>query len=88
MVGKWVKCCYFFYRYYRLFYLQRFHAYKHHWSDVRLPTLLEVTPYSLEQLDPATNKVLASYCYKDFEGICTVSDYPGTLHRKKINTKH
>ncbi|KAJ8925386.1 hypothetical protein NQ315_009217 [Exocentrus adspersus] len=55
----------------------RYQAYKHHWSDIRLPVILEVTPYSLDQLDPATNKVLASYNFKDFEGICTVSDYPG-----------
>ncbi|XP_065167125.1 dnaJ homolog subfamily C member 13 isoform X2 [Atheta coriaria] len=55
----------------------RYHAYKHHWSDVRLPVILEVTPYSLDQLDTATNTVLASYCYKDFEGVCTVADYPG-----------
>lgn len=61
----------------RQFILQRYHAYKHHWSDIRLPVLLEVTPYSLDQLDPATNLVLASYCYKDFEGICMVSDYTG-----------
>jgi DnaJ family protein C protein 13 len=57
----------------------RYHAYKHHWSDVRLPIVLEVTPYSLDQLDPATNHVLASYCFKDFEGICTISDYPGAF---------
>lgn len=56
---------------------QKYHAYKHHWSDVRLPIILEITPYSLDQLDPATNLVLASYNFKDFEGICTVSDYPG-----------
>lgn len=37
--------------------------------------MLEVTPYSLDQLDPATNMVLASYCYKDFEGILTMKDY-------------
>ncbi|XP_019866686.2 dnaJ homolog subfamily C member 13 [Aethina tumida] len=55
----------------------KYHAYKHHWSDVRLPIILEITPYSLDQLDPATNLVLASYNFKDFEGICTVSDYPG-----------
>ncbi|XP_031784415.1 dnaJ homolog subfamily C member 13 isoform X2 [Nasonia vitripennis] len=53
----------------------RFPAYKHHWSDTRLPVVLEVTPYSLDQLDPATNMVLASYYYKDFEGLVTVKDY-------------
>nr|XP_031831200.1 dnaJ homolog subfamily C member 13 [Nomia melanderi] len=54
----------------------RYQAYKHHWSDTRLPVVLEVTPFSLDQLDPATNMVLASYCYKDFEGIATMKDYP------------
>ncbi|XP_012268108.2 dnaJ homolog subfamily C member 13 isoform X2 [Athalia rosae] len=55
----------------------RYQAYKHHWSDTRLPVVLEVTPYSLDQLDPATNMLLASYCYKDFEGLATMKDYPG-----------
>ncbi|XP_046608377.1 dnaJ homolog subfamily C member 13 isoform X1 [Neodiprion virginianus] len=55
----------------------RYQAYKHHWSDTRLPVVLEVTPFSLDQLDPATNMLLASYCYKDFEGLATMKDYPG-----------
>ncbi|KAF7993906.1 hypothetical protein HCN44_011175 [Aphidius gifuensis] len=54
----------------------RYPAYKHHWSDTRLPVVLEVTPYSLDQLDPATNLLLASYFYKDIEGIGTMRDYP------------
>lgn len=53
----------------------RYHAYKHHWSDTRLPVVLEVLPYSLNQLDPANNNILATYTFKEFEGICTVSDY-------------
>lgn len=55
--------------------MQRYPAYKHHWSDTRLPVVLEITPYSLDQLDPATNVVLASYDYKDIEGIGTMRDY-------------
>ncbi|CAG9859086.1 unnamed protein product [Phyllotreta striolata] len=55
----------------------KYQAYKHHWSDIRLPVILEVTSYSLDQLDPTSGSVLASYYFKDFEGICTVSDYPG-----------
>ncbi|KAG5881132.1 hypothetical protein JTB14_020836 [Gonioctena quinquepunctata] len=55
----------------------RYQAYKHHWSDVRLPVILEVTSHSLDQMDPTTCEILASYHFKDFEGICTVSDYPG-----------
>lgn len=52
-----------------LYALQRFPAYKYHWSGVSLPTMLEVTPCSLDQLDPTTNEVLTSYMYKDIEGI-------------------
>eukprot|EP00058_Branchiostoma_floridae_P000587 XP_002586075.1 hypothetical protein BRAFLDRAFT_252432 [Branchiostoma floridae] len=56
---------------------KRFNAYKHHWSDNRVQILLEVTAGSLNQVDPATNKVLCSYDYKDMEGVTEVSDYPG-----------
>ena len=36
---------------------------------------MEITPYSLDQLDPTTNMVLASYYFKDFEGLVTMKDY-------------
>ncbi|XP_069681979.1 dnaJ homolog subfamily C member 13 isoform X2 [Periplaneta americana] len=55
----------------------KYQGYKHHWSDTRLPIVLEVTAYSLNQLDAATHTVLASYCYKDIEGMAEVKDYPG-----------
>ncbi|GFG28396.1 hypothetical protein Cfor_00863 [Coptotermes formosanus] len=55
----------------------KYHAYKHHWSDTRLPVMLEVTPCSLNQLDLATNHILASYYYKDIEGMAEVKDYAG-----------
>ncbi|KAJ8321004.1 hypothetical protein KUTeg_002591 [Tegillarca granosa] len=42
--------------------VKRFNCVKHHWSDNRVPVLLEVNQGSLDQIDPATNKV---------------SDYPG-----------
>nr|XP_050853264.1 dnaJ homolog subfamily C member 13 isoform X3 [Vespula vulgaris] len=54
----------------------KYQAYKRHWSDTNLPIVLEVTPYSLDQLDPTTNMLLSSYCYKDFEGIATMKDFP------------
>lgn len=50
-------------------YCQRFNARKHHWSQVKLPVTLEVTPCSLDQLDPTTNTIFASYNYKDIDGI-------------------
>ncbi|XP_067003788.2 dnaJ homolog subfamily C member 13 [Anabrus simplex] len=55
----------------------RYHAYKYHWSETKLPVMLEVTPFSLDQLDPTTCAVLASYYYKDFEGLAEVTDLPG-----------
>lgn len=50
-------------------YIQRFNARKHHWSGVKFPVTLEVTPCSLDQLDPTTNTIFASYNYKDIDGI-------------------
>ncbi|CAG9133962.1 unnamed protein product [Plutella xylostella] len=55
----------------------RFQAYKHHWSGTRLPVVLEVSPCSLEQLDPSTHSLLASYPYADIQGILPVKDVPG-----------
>lgn len=56
---------------------QRFNAYKYHWSDSRVPVILEVNPGSLDQVDPASNRLLCGYDYKDMEGFVqvTVSDY-------------
>lgn len=41
--------------------------------------MLEVTPCSLDQLDPTTNAILASYNYKDIEGIIGIQDYEGGI---------
>lgn len=57
----------------------RFNGYKYHWSDTRLPIVLEVTPCSLDQIDPTTREKLCSYDYKDLEGVVQVSDYPGGI---------
>lgn len=37
--------------------------------------MLEVTPCSLDQLDPTTNEVLASYMYKDIEGVIGITHF-------------
>ncbi|EDV26296.1 uncharacterized protein TRIADDRAFT_21978 [Trichoplax adhaerens] len=55
----------------------RYVAYKQHWSDTRVQTILQVTPASLDQINPATGNLTCSYDYKDIEGITTVSDCPG-----------
>ncbi|XP_034835382.1 dnaJ homolog subfamily C member 13 isoform X1 [Maniola hyperantus] len=57
--------------------IYRYHSYKHHWSGTRLPIVLEVGPCSLEQLDPSTHTLLASYPYSDIQGILQVRDIPG-----------
>ncbi|XP_050073180.1 dnaJ homolog subfamily C member 13 [Anopheles maculipalpis] len=59
--------------------LKKYNAYKHHWSGTTLPTVLEVTPGSLDQLDPTTSTVLASYNYKDIDGIIGIQDYPNGI---------
>uniref|UniRef100_A0A182PLV2 J domain-containing protein n=1 Tax=Anopheles epiroticus TaxID=199890 RepID=A0A182PLV2_9DIPT len=59
--------------------LKKFNAYKHHWSGTTLPTVLEVTPVSLDQLDPTTSTVLSSYNYKDIDGIIGIQDYPNGI---------
>ncbi|XP_064647249.1 dnaJ homolog subfamily C member 13-like isoform X1 [Lineus longissimus] len=56
---------------------KRFNAYKCHWSETRVPVILEVNQGSLDQLHPATGCCLCSYDYKDMEGLTQVSDYPG-----------
>lgn len=53
--------------------LQKYSAYKYHWSGISLPTQLEITPCSLDQLDPTSNKTIASYNFKDIEGIIGMS---------------
>lgn len=56
---------------------QKFNAFKFHWSETRLPVVLEINQGSLDQKDPTSGQILASYHYKDIQGIVTVSDYPG-----------
>ncbi|KAG5676781.1 hypothetical protein PVAND_006590 [Polypedilum vanderplanki] len=57
----------------------KFNARKHHWSGVKLPVSLEVTPCSLDQLDPTTNTIFASYNYKDIDGIIGIQDVEGGI---------
>uniref|UniRef100_A0A674K734 DnaJ homolog subfamily C member 13 n=1 Tax=Terrapene triunguis TaxID=2587831 RepID=A0A674K734_9SAUR len=56
---------------------RRYNCYKHHWSDMRKPVILEVTPGGFDQINPATNKVLCSYDYRNIEGFADLSDYQG-----------
>lgn len=62
---------------------QKYPAYKYHWSGIGLPTTLEITPCSLDQLDPTSNKVIASYDYKDI--VATIGKHINTLHLKFRN---
>ncbi|XP_076459341.1 dnaJ homolog subfamily C member 13-like isoform X2 [Babylonia areolata] len=56
---------------------RRFNAVKLHWSESRVPVILEVNQGSLDQIDPKSSRVLCSYHYKDMEGLALVSDVPG-----------
>lgn len=59
-----------------VFCLQKYSAYKYHWSGIGLPTQLEVTPCSLDQLDATSNKVIASYDYKDIVATIGMLAFP------------
>lgn len=39
--------------------------------------ILEVTPGGVDQIDPATNKVLCSYDYRNIEGFVDIAGYQG-----------
>ena len=56
---------------------QQWFSYKLHWSDQRRSVVLVAGPTGLEQKDPSTNKLLATYFYKDIDFVAEVSDYPG-----------
>ncbi|GAB0184323.1 dnaJ subfamily C member 13 [Grus japonensis] len=56
---------------------RRYNCYKHHWSDTRKPVILEVTPGGIDQIDPATNRVLCSYDYRNIEGFVDIAGYQG-----------
>ncbi|XP_041347069.1 dnaJ homolog subfamily C member 13-like, partial [Gigantopelta aegis] len=58
---------------------RRFNAYKYHWSESRVPVVLEVGQGSVNQREPATNKLLTSYDYNNIEGLTQISDYPGSV---------
>lgn len=55
-------------------FVQRFNGFKYHWSEKRLPVLLEVGPCSVSQIDVATNRLICSYEYKDMDAIVYVSN--------------
>ena len=56
---------------------RRFNSSKHHWSDNRVPVVLEVNQGSLDQVDPVSRRRICSYDYKEMEGIAQLTDYPG-----------
>ncbi|XP_024081075.1 dnaJ homolog subfamily C member 13 isoform X2 [Cimex lectularius] len=58
---------------------QKYEAQKLHWSGTRLPIVLDVTPTSLDQLDAATNHLLAKYEFKDIESIYELSKVADTF---------
>ncbi|KAB7502591.1 DnaJ-like protein subfamily C member 13 [Armadillidium nasatum] len=49
------------------------------WNERRVPAILEVTPCSIDQLDPGTGTLLASYYFRDLESIVPVSEIPGGI---------
>ena len=60
---------------------QQWFSYKLHWSDQRKSVVLVAGPTGLEQKDPSSNKVLATYFYKDIEAIAEVRRHNNAKRR-------
>ena len=56
---------------------EMFRLYDSYYSSNYRSVVLVAGPIGLEQKDPSSNKLLATYYYKDMDGISEVSDYPG-----------
>ncbi|XP_064091603.1 dnaJ homolog subfamily C member 13-like [Macrobrachium nipponense] len=57
----------------------RANAQKVHWTETKQSVVLEVTPCSVDQLDPTTGAPLTSYMFKDIEALVPISDLPGGI---------
>ncbi|KNC81867.1 hypothetical protein SARC_05840 [Sphaeroforma arctica JP610] len=56
-----------------------YRAKKWRWSEARVDVLLSVGPAGLMQMDAQTQKVLATYYYKDIKEIIQPADTPGGM---------
>ncbi|VDM43892.1 unnamed protein product [Toxocara canis] len=54
----------------------KFSGYKHGWSDQRVPVILQVTAFALQQID-SRQIVVATYKYRDIRQIIKMTEYPG-----------
>lgn len=68
----------------------KYDAYKHHWSGIRLPVILEVNNYGILQLEPTTKQQLAVYPFYEIEGFSIVDGSSQTvvLKRSGFNRLH
>ena len=58
----------------------RYNCSKHHWSEKRLPLILEVDISCLNQINQLNNKILVSYDYKDIAYLANCTNYmPGSF---------
>lgn len=62
----------------------KYDAYKHHWSGIKLPVILEVNPYGVLQLEPTTKQQLAVYPFYEIEGIMLIEDSPNVIVFRRV----
>jgi DnaJ family protein C protein 13 len=62
----------------------KYDAYKHHWSGIKLPVILEVNPYGVLQLEPTTKQQLAVYPFYEIEGIALIEDNPQAIVFRRV----
>ena len=54
-----------------------FQCTKHHWSERKLPVMLEIDICSINQIGAQSGKQVVSYSYKDIDYLANVFDYSG-----------
>ncbi|XP_062518532.1 LOW QUALITY PROTEIN: dnaJ homolog subfamily C member 13-like [Corticium candelabrum] len=58
----------------------KFQGYKYQWTEKRVSVVLSIGACSLNQMDAAeSSRVIASYDYKDIEGLVLIDDAPGAF---------
>uniref|UniRef100_A0A915KDM6 Uncharacterized protein n=1 Tax=Romanomermis culicivorax TaxID=13658 RepID=A0A915KDM6_ROMCU len=59
---------------------KKFVSYKYHYSQNRIPCILQLSESSLQQLDFDSNILIAEYFFQNMIEICRVSDTPGAFY--------
>ena len=55
----------------------KYNCYKYHWSETKVPLILEIGCAGISQRSPNTGQIITMISYKDVDSLILMSDYPG-----------